>query len=59
MTSGVSAGTTFVLLAELGLPSGNLEGLGLLGGGGCTFPLPLWSSNRHESGGTEVVYSTY
>ena len=46
------AGAIFVLLTELGLrkpPSGNPEGLGLLGEG-CTFPLPLWSSNRRESG---------
>ena len=48
------AGAIFVLLAELGLrkaPSGNTEGLGLLGEG-CTFPL-LWSSNRPELGETE------
>ena len=54
-------GAIFVLLAELGLrkpPSGNPERLGLLGEG-CTFPLPLWSSNRRESGKTEVVYSAY
>ena len=56
------AGTIFVLLAELGLrrpPSGKPEGLGLLGEEGCTFPLPLWSSKRRESGETEVVYSAY
>ena len=59
MTSGHSAGTIFVLLAELGLrkaPSGNPEGFGLLGEEGCTFLLPLWPSNRRESGETEVVY---
>ena len=52
----------FVLLAELGLqkpPSGNPQGLGLLGEEGCTSPLPLWSSNPRESGETEVVYSAY
>ena len=41
-----------VLLAELGLwkpPSGNPEGLALLEEG-CTFPLPLWSSNHRELG---------
>ena len=51
-----------LLLAELGLrkpPSGNPEGIGLLGEEGCTFPLPLWSSNRRESGETEIVYSAY
>ena len=51
-----------LLLAELGLrkpPSGNPEGIGLLGEEGCTFPLPLWSSNRRESGRTEIVYSAY
>ena len=49
------------LLAELGLrkpPSGNSEGLGLLGEEGCTFSLPLWSSNCRELGETELVYST-
>ena len=43
------AGAIFILLAELGLrkpPSRNPEGLA------CTFPLPLWSSNRRESGET-------
>ena len=66
MTSGISAcchaGAIFVLLAKLGLgkpPGGNPKGLGLLGEEGCTFLLPLWSSNRHESGETEVVYSAY
>ena len=52
----------FVLRAELGLrkrPSVNPEGLGLLGEEGCTFPLPLWSSNHRESGEIEVVYSAY
>ena len=52
------AGTIFVLLAELGLwktPSGNPEGLGLLGEEGCSFSLLLWSSNRRESGETEVL----
>ena len=46
-------GAIFVLLAELGLqkpPRRNPEGLGLLGEEGCTFPLPLWSSNHRESG---------
>ena len=49
------AGAIFVLLAKLGLrkpPSGNPEGIALLGEG-CTFPLPLWSSNRRELGETE------
>ena len=57
MTSDVSAG----MLAPSSFfsqkpPCRNPEGLGLLGEEGCTFPLPLWSSNRRESGETETAH---
>ena len=54
------AGAIFVLLGELGLLKLLAQALAetlmigsLWWGEGCTFPLPLWSSNRCESGETE------